>query len=382
MRHVALLIETSGAYGRGLLQGVARYNRERGGWSTYFRPHGLGDAPPPWLKSWKGDGMLVRIDTREMANTVLRTGVPVVNLRNTIADLPFVYVTVDNVEVGRLGAVHLIERGLRSFGFFCREPGVNPALDERATGFQEALKAEGYSADVHYSRQPDRNTGWEQEQQRLVKWLQSLPKPVGIMACNDELGLNVLDACRRCGAAVPDEIAVIGVDNDLPLCELSIPPLSSVDTNANGVGYAAASILDEMMSGKPPETKVVRIAPRGVVTRRSSDIIASEDEEVRRALRFIRERAFGNLQVIDVLEYMGMSRASLQQRMKRMIGRTIHQEIQRVRLNRCRELLAESDLTIKQVARASGFASVQYMTRVFSAAVGETPARYRARRAR
>jgi LacI family transcriptional regulator len=180
---------------------------------------------------------------------------------------------------------------------------------------------------------------------------------------------------------VPDEVAVVGVDNDQPLCELSIPPLSSVDVNAENIGFEAAALLDQMMSGAQPPKEPIRLAPRGVITRRSTDIIACEDEEVSRALRYIRENACRGLQVVDVLSYMGMSRAPLQARMKQMINRTIHQEIQRVRLARAKELLAMSELTIKQVARESGFASVQYMTRTFHAMTGETPARYRNQRA-
>ena len=200
------------------------------------------------------------------------------------------------------------------------------------------------------------------------------------MACNDECGLSVLDACRRAGAAVPDDVAVVGVDNDESLCDLAIPPLSSVDVNAEGIGYEAAALLDRMMNGQPAPTRPIKLAPRGVVTRRSSDVVASEDEEVGRAVLYIRERACGGLQVGDVLSHTGMSRASLQQRMKQLLGRTIHQEIQRARLSKAKDLLAMSGLTIKQVARESGFASVQYMTRVFRAEIGETPARYRRRR--
>ena len=169
-----------------------------------------------------------------------------------------------------------------------------------------------------------------------MKWIKSLPKPVGVMACNDERGLQVLDACRRAGVAVPDEVAVIGVDNDLPMCELAIPPLTSVDVNAEGIGYEAAALLERMMSGKKPPAKPTMLPPRGVITRRSTDLIASEDEEVSRAVRYIREHACNRLQVSDVLTHMGMSRASLQQRMKQIVGRTIHQEIQRVRLNRAK----------------------------------------------
>lgn len=380
LKHVALLIETSGAYGRGLLRGIADYNRQHGRWSAYFRPHGLGAPPPQWLSTWEGNGILVRVDSHSVAEAVMRTGLPAVNLRSTALQVPFPFVTVDNVEVGQIGAQHLIERGLRHFAFVNKPEGVNPELDERATAFRKAVKRAGGTF-ASFIVAPER-LGWEQEQERLTEWVRSLPKPVGIMACNDRHGVYVIDACRRCNAAVPDEVAVLGADNDDALCDLGIPPLSSIDVNAEGVGYEAARILDAMMRGEKIRQKIIKVAPRGIVTRRSTDVIASEDEEVNSAVRFIRENACGGLQVNDVLEHIGMSRASLQARMKQITGRTIHQEIQRVRLNRCKELLAMSNVSIKQVARQSGFSSVQYMTRVFRSATGETPAKYRSSRAK
>ena len=378
MRHVALLIETSGSYGRGLLRGVSKYNREHGGWSTYFHPHGLGDPPPPWLTSWKGDGILARIDTPEIAQLLLRSGVPVVNLRGTVAELPFPYVGPDHDQIAKLAAEHLLERGLRHFAFCGKPAGVHPGLDERGTSFAEVVTRAGGTCEMFPAQADEQD--WEVEQARISSWIASLPKPVGVMACNDEHGLQVLDACRRCGAVVPDEIAVIGADNDEHLCDLSIPPLTSVDVNAEQIGYTAAALLDQMMQGKKPTQLDQRLAPRGIFTRLSTDTVASDDDEVNRALRFIRENGCGSLRVVDVLAHMGMSRASLQQRLKRVIGRTIHEEIERVRLARVKELLISPDMTIKQVARATGFSSVQYMTRVFRAALGETPARYRGRR--
>lgn len=380
MRHVALLIETSGSYGRGLLRGVAKYNREHGGWSTYFHPHGLGDSPPPWVKTWKGDGMLARINSKDIAALVHETGVPVVNLRGTVPDLQFPYVGPDHARIAKLAAEHLMERGLKQFAFCGKPPGIHPGLDERGKCFRQAIKKAGWECEMFPAICPASGDGWEHEQERISEWIRSLPKPVGIMACNDERGLQVLDACRRCGAAVPDEVAVIGVDNDEHLCELSIPPLTSVDVNAEQIGYEAAALLDRMMSGRKAPTKPQNLAPRGIVTRRSTDIIASEDEEVNRAIRYIRERVCDGLQVVDVLAHMGMSRASLQQRMKKVLGRTVHEEIERVRLARVKELLLTPGVTIKQVCKESGFRSVQYMTRVFRDAVGETPARYRRRR--
>ncbi len=379
MRHVALLIETSGSYGRGLLRGVSKYNREHGGWSTYFHPHGLGDPPPPWLTNWHGDGILARIDTPEIANLLLHSGVPVVNLRGTVGELQFPYVGPDHDQIARLAAEHLLERGLKHFAFCGKPAGVHPGLDERGVTFAEVVRAAGGTCDVFPADCPPDN--WEMEQELLSKWLDSLPKPVGVMACNDERGLQVLDACRRCGAIVPDEVAVIGADNDEHLCDLSIPPLTSVDVNAEHIGYTAAALLDEiMMRGKSSTPTGQRLAPRGIFTRLSTDTVASDDDEVNRALRYIRENGCQGLRVVDVLAHMGMSRATLQQRLKRVIGRTIHEEIERVRLARVKELLLSPDMTIKQVARATGFSSVQYMTRVFRAAMGETPARYRSGR--
>ena len=380
MRQVALLIETSGSYGRGLLQGIAKYNREHGNWSTYFKPHGLCDPPPAWLSSWKGDGMLVRVETPEMFHVVRRAGVPVVNLRGTVARAGIPYVTIDNLEVAALALQHLRERGLRNFAFCGRPQTTNPALHERRQYFQQLVEKDGGVCHVFAPSRRTTTLRWEHEQQLLAEWIALLPKPVGIMACNDERGLQVLDACRRCDAVVPDDVAVIGVDNDQAICDLAIPRLTSIDVNAEAIGYEAAALLDRMMGGESAPATPLTLPPRGVVTRRSTDIVASDDEDASRALGYIRDHACRGLQVVDVLSYMVMSRASLQQRMKQVVGRTIHQEIQRVRLNRVKDLLSMSNLTIKQVARESGFASVQYMTRVFRAATGETPARYRAMR--
>jgi len=376
VRRVALLVESSGSYGRGLLQGIARYNRERGNWSTYFRPQGLNGPLPTWLRRWDGDGMLVRVDAPETIEWARKSKLPIVSLRSSLAKLPFPNLSVDNRQIAQLALDHLHERGLRNFAFCGRREGLNPALDDRREQFCDLVELRGSTC---HCFDPGRAAAvdWDEEQDRLVRWILSLPKPLGIMACNDERGHEVLEACRRANVCVPEDVAVIGVDNDQAICDLAIQSLTSVDVNAEGIGYEAAALLDRMMSGEKPSARLIKLAPRGVVTRRSTDLVASEDQEAGRALRFIRENACRGLQVAGVLSYMAMSRASLQQRVKHVSGRTIHQEIQRVRLARVKDLLAMSDMTIKQVARESGFASVQYMTRVFRMLTGETPARYR-----
>jgi LacI family transcriptional regulator len=378
---VALLLDAAGSYRRGLLQGIAKFSREHGGWSICAQLNGAAaDAPPAWLEAWDGDGVIARVASAETTDATARCRAPVVNLRGSVPAAHLPSVTVDNVQVAKLAAQHLRERGLREFAFCGRLPGTSPALDQRGDNFRLLVERGGQACHVFPADRLPSDPSWEQEQEFLTAWVESLPKPIGIMACDDARGLQVLDACRRCGATVPDDVAVIGVDNDEALCQLATPPLSSVDVNAEGMGYEAAALLERLMAGRKAPARPVRVPPRGVVARASTDLAASEDEDVSRAVQFIRDHACTGLQVVDVLAHLRMSRASLQQRMKQSTGRTVHQEIQRVRLDRVKDLLVSSPKTIKQVARESGFSSVQYMTRVFRAVTGETPACYRRRR--
>jgi len=380
-RHVALLIGTTGGYARGLLRGIARFNRERGGWLTYHWPHGLHQALPAWLKRWKGDGIMARVGTRRLVKMLARLGVPIVNLRGAIPDVALPRVGLDNPAIASLAARHLLEVGLTKFATFSTPKGVHLGHDERQAAFCRIIEGAGREC-FKYPAGPAKGQGsWDQEQRRVVRWVQSLPKPVGILAINDERGVELLSACRRGGVTVPDDVAVIGVDNDEALCELSIPPLTSIDVNAEQVGYEAAGLLDRMMAGQAAPAEALYVRPRGVVPRRSTETIVSDDPEVDRAVAFIRENAFGKLKVSDVLRHVSFSRASFEPRFKRVTGRTVHEEVQRVRMNRAKMLLGSSKLPIKQVARESGFSGVQYLTRVFRRETGETPAQYRRQRA-
>ena len=204
-----------------------------------------------------------------------------------------------------------------------------------------------------------------------------MPKPVGILAANDDRGLQVLDACRRSEIDVPDQVAVLGVDNDEYLCSLSLPPLSSIDMNSEETGYRAAALLDKLMTGRRPPKRLPEIRPAGVIIRRSTDVLATEDRDVIRAVRFIRDHACRPLRVADVTEHVSMSRSSLEPRVRAVLGRTVHQEIRKVQIDTAKTLLADTDLPIKQVAQRCGFKNVQYLTRVFSATVGKTPADFR-----
>lgn len=375
-RHVALLIEATNAYARGLLHGVAQYEHEHAGWTVYFEPH-ASDAPPPkWLKNWKGDGILARVENGRIAKAVLAVGVPVVELRRkaTLAGIPSI--GPDNDGVTRLAIEHLRERGFRHFGFCGLPRGLDPPMDDRADAFRRHLEEAGLRCSLF---EAERGGTWEREEQRIARWVRALPKPAGVMTCNDNRGLQVLRACMSVGVAVPDQVAVIGAGNDDCLCSLAHPPLSSIDLGPEAIGYEAAALLDRMMSGRRAPALHIQVPPRGIVTRRSTDVLATEDQAVAAAVRFIRGHAYDDICVADVLGHVSLSRSALEPRLKRVIGRTIHQEIHRVRLERVKVLLSTTDLPTKQIAAQAGFHSVQYLARVFRNATGRTPANYRKR---
>ncbi len=373
--HVALLIETSHAYGRRLLHGIARYICEHAPWSVYCHPQGRNESPPRWLERWRGDGIIARLDNRKMVRVLLRTRVPVVTLRG-ILGLPGI--GLDNRAVAQLVGRHFIELGLRHFGF-CGLPGGEARItDARCKYFRQLIEEAGYPCSVYVPRPGGhRGANWEQEQARLARWLKKLPKPVGIMTGYDEHGLQVLNACRRIGLLVPDEVAVVGVLNDELLCGLASPPLSSVDLNPERIGYEAAALLDRLMAGAEPPKEISEFPPRGLVVRQSSDMAGITDRQVAAALRFIREHASEMIGVAQVAAALDISCRTLENRFVKLLGRTPKQEILRIQLARAQELLTHTNLPMAVVAEKAGFRSSGYLCEVFHRRMGCTPGTYR-----
>jgi LacI family transcriptional regulator len=375
---VAVLIETSRGYGRGLIRGVAQYCREHRHWSVFFKPQGLGELPPPWLKHWNGDGILARVADRKAAKAVLDTGLPTVDLRGAFPDLGLPHVGGNNRMLAQLAVNHLRQRGLRQFAFCGLRRGENASNDKRCDQFVRAVEASGFSCAVSQAisllRRPET---WEEAQGKLANWIHSLPKPVGIMACNDDCGLEVLNACQVAGVRVPHEAAVISVDNDEYVCTLSMPPLTSIDIASERIGYAAAGLLDRMMAGKTPRKQSLEIPPGQVIARQSTDMLATEDSLVLEAIAFIRDHLGGRITLADVVQHLGTSRATLETRLKSVTGQTVHREIQRIRIEMVKDLLCSSDLPLKQIAHRCGFKYTQHLARVFRTVTGETPIEFR-----
>ncbi len=379
--HIALLIETSREYGRGLLRGVARYQQEHGPWSIFFEPHGLDDPPPDWLRDWDGDGILARVNSGRMANTILETGLPAVDVRGALPGLGLPFIGVDNRPIAHLAFQHLVDCGLRNFAFCGTPRGENPNQDLRCQYFVELVRSEGSECFTWLgSNTHPTTTTWEEQQQQIAAWLRTLPNPVGIMTCHDDRGQQVLDACRRAELVVPDEVAVVSVDNDPYLCNLCTPPLSSIDVNPSRIGYESAALLAKLIRGEKPKLSTMLLGPpRGIAARRSTDTLAIDDLEVAAAIRFIREHAVEGIRVSDVIARADRSPSTLERRVKSILGRTIKAEITRVRLARAKLLLSETELSIAKIAARTGFAEAKYFCEVFRKHESATPTEFRHR---
>jgi LacI family transcriptional regulator len=371
-RHVALLIETSNAYARALLTGVRRYVEAWTGWSMYLGEHSRHETDFSWLDGWRGDGVLARIENAATADLVRRLDLPTVDLSaaRLIPALPGVETNDDTI--ARWAVEHFEQRGLRHFAF-CGDERFAWAL-KRGAWFAEHVRQRGLTAHEFQLMPSGRRAA---DRARLAEWLRDLPKPVGVLACYDIAGQEVLEACTIAGLRVPDEVAVVGVDNDELIGTLTSPPLSSIEPDAVRMGQLAAQLLDEMMDGAKVEPGLRLIDPTRIVTRQSSDILAVDDALVVRALRFIRDHADRNIKVDAVLREVGLSRRALDHRFERLLGRSVHAEIIRVRMCRVAELLSSTDWTLHRIADRLGFSHSEYMSVAFKKYTGTSPGAYR-----
>jgi LacI family transcriptional regulator len=375
---VALLIETSNAYARGLLRGIHAYLRENRQWSVYLPEQGRGAAPPEWLKRWRGDGIIARIENLAIANAVRGKRLPTVDVSawRFLPKLPCV--ETDNEAIAQLAFEHLRNCGFKNMAF-CGDERFQWSRERREAFARLAVEA-GFGIDTYPPAHDGRirPASWQEEEKQLTAWVRQLAKPCGAMACYDIRGWQLLEVCRSAGVAVPDELAVVGVDNDDLLCNLSEPPLSSVIPDADRAGYQAASLLDRMMLTGQMADGLHLLKPTGMVIRQSSDVLAITDPNVSLAVRFIRDHAAEGIKVGDLLRAVPVSRRILEARFKKLLGHSPHDEILRVQLQRVKQLLEETDLPLKAIADRAGFKHVEYLSAVFKRQIGQPPGEYRA----
>ncbi|MFW5841286.1 MAG: substrate-binding domain-containing protein [Planctomycetota bacterium] len=368
-KQVALLIETATITGRTILRGIGRFLQTRQTWQCFIAP-GMSDRFPAGLGDWRGDGVLATVSTKQLADELLQR-----DLTGLLDESPFPRVLADDRQVGRLAAEDFLQRGHRNFGYFGVPDERYSRL--RQAGYVDRLAEEGFAVSINRKDPLQGRNDWRWWRRQTESWLGSLQFPVAVLACNDNQGRTLTNVCNNLGIRIPEDISLIGVDNDEAMCDLCHPPLSSVEEDDEVRGFQAAVMLQQMMDGQPPEPRELTIAPRSVVTRPSSELLAVDDPEVADALRFIRSHAGSPIRVADILRHVPISRSSLEKRFVRAIGRLPAEEIRRVHLSRAKQLLARSDMTMAEVARRSGFASAKSLSDIFSRHEGITASEFR-----
>lgn len=382
---VALIVETSSNYGRNLLDGIVRFKKTQSDWSVFLEEQDLRGGPPEWLTDWNGDGIICRSTNPEIAQMVRSRKIPFVDLNDRRSgESEFISLRSDDHAIGRLGARHLMARGFRNFGFLGfdqeawsrrREESFVEELKEKRHGCS-ILKSKWASLSNREFAQP-RKLSLAYERERITSWLKGLPKPVGVMASNDIAGKNILDCCLLAEIAVPEQVAVLGVDNNEVICNLCEPPLSSVVPNSEQIGFSAAERLARLMAGEKVTKRLQCFDPLDVRLRQSSSVYAIEDPDLANALSFLRTNACFGISVKQVLEHTTLSRSSLERRVRKLLGHSPQQEIRNCQLKQVRSLLTKTDMSIEQIAINCGFEHPEYLHVVFKREMNMTPGDYR-----
>jgi LacI family transcriptional regulator len=365
--HITLILPLGLGYGRGIARGVMAYSKPSRGWIFSLNdPHGT--ATVAGLRSAPPDGVIAHVNTESLAGALLKMGCPVVNTSNAMAGLPFLQMRLDNPAIGEMGARHFLDRGFREFAFY---GGKAAFFEGRQRGYLDTLAAAGIP--------PEHVCCWHEGEPDLQTRLVECPKPVAVFAPAGAESWYFSELCRNAGVRVPEEAALLSVDNDELFCELAYPKLSSIRLPLQRLGYEAAAALERLLTGETPAPPPVVLKPVDVVTRHSTDVMAVEDAEVAAALRHIKANCHRPLKVESVLRELNVSRRSLEYKFRKELGRTPLQEIHRLQVERARVLLTSTDQPVRAVAHECGFSNPVQFWSVFKKMEGISPHAFRAR---
>jgi LacI family transcriptional regulator len=388
LKRVALMIESSRAFGRELVRGIMRYSRMHGPWvfpwvfyrqDLFYVARGSERAELEHIRKWGPEGIISR-DTRDIEE-LAKWGAPLfVAVAMEPPSPKRNNIITDSRAIGIMAAEHLIERGFRNFGY-CGFDDMCWSR-QRSESFGKYISEAGFKTNFYKQPKSHESRLWFREETLLADWLRGLPKPVGIMACNDDRGQHITEACANAKLDMPYEVAVIGVDNDDQVCDISNPPLSSVALDVEKAGFRASELLDRMMAGEkmPPQTVIVH--PDRVVTRQSTNVVAVDDKLVGQGLNFIQHNAKRLIQVEDVIRNLSVSRRNLHDKFMKTLGRSVYDEIKRVRIDLISQMLIETDLSISDIALSLGYDNTNHIARYFRQKTGMSPVEYRKRHGR
>jgi len=376
-KRVALLIETSTSWGTNLVKGIADYALTHEDWLFRLEPSGKHERLT-LPNGWNGDGIIARVTYEELAHQIIKTNKPAVNVSWYSFDPEHIPTCItDEVVASRMVADHFLERGFKHFAYCgpMHRPGYTDIFGQ---AFVDAI-AES-STECHCFDEEKESSGpldWDARLNLLGDWIMELPRPIAMLAFSSVGGRQIAEACRMRGLLIPDHVALMGGEHDELTCQITRPPLSSIDLSPQRVGWEAAALLARMFKGEAPPTETVRIPPARIITRQSTDTLAIDDPALVKALEFITENASNAISVSDVLESVPISRRVLEQRFQKYLGRSPATEIRRVRVEKAKRLLADSDRSMSAIATACGFEHPDVRTRVFRRQEGITPSTFR-----
>ncbi|MEX2593744.1 MAG: DNA-binding transcriptional regulator [Anditalea sp.] len=381
MYKIILLLDFAEEYSKNLLKGISKYSGEHGPWTycrmpLYYRETIGMEGILQWAKEWRADGVIGQLYNDMDVDKIVASGIPVLaqDFKERFKEIP--NITGAYREAGIMGAEYFLKKGYKNFAFY----GFNDIVwsRERAEGFEERINASGN--EVHYfEHRKSRSTDlWYYKSNSLSQWLASLPKPIALMACDDNQGLHITEACRQNKIRIPEEVAVLGVDNDEMLCELSDPPLSSIALDIEKGGYDSAKLLENMIRGMHGHYDIV-VKPTQVITRQSTDIYATNDVHIASTLRFIHKNIEKNLHVDEIVKQVPLSRRSLEKRFLQITGLPVYKYIFNLRMEKFTQKLLETDQTIFEIALDMGLNDSKNIARQFKQVKGCNPIEYRKR---
>jgi LacI family transcriptional regulator len=372
---VAVLVDTSSGWGRRLNHGIVMYSQAHGPWDIWLEPRGQHESLR-LPRGWKPDGVIARVVSQAMVKHLRTARVPVVNVSGIrIPGSAFPQVTTDTQTLAASAVTHLRDRGLQHFAFVGL-PNRTYSLD-RQHAFEKACLDAGFECHAYSPRNINAIAESRRYEAALTRWLTTLPHPVGVFTWGIERGVHVILAARAAGLRVPDDVAVLGGDDDEILCLAVKPTLSGILVPSQQIGYEAAALLDHLMHGGPAPNSPMLMQPAGISARASTDLLAIDDDDVISAVRFIRSHPDRPICVNDVAKAVAVSRRVLERKFRHALDKTVNEEISQVHLERAKSLLATTDLPIPKIALLSGYGSPEYLATVFKAAVGMSPSRFR-----
>mgnify|MGYP001797912105 CR=1 FL=1 len=371
-RRVALLVETSLGSGREILRGIGRYARQAANWQLFHAAGGLANVMPDWIRDWEGDAVIARIQDEKTRDELAKLEIPVIDVLG-VCENQFPLVHVDDEAIGRFVGQHFLGRDFQHFGFY----GIAKEnwSDRRGAAFAETVREAKTYHELKIPRQSQAEA--PERFHQIQEWVKHLPKPCAVMVCSDQRGLELLEACLSEEIAVPEELAVIGVDNDAALCEISDPPLSSIRGGHFNVGIEAARTVDLLLGGKSLSSRTIRIPPNGLVERESSSTHAIEDPVIAKGVSYIRENLAASITNDSIARACGISRTLFQKRFRDAMGLSIREFILERRVERALHLIEGSDITLADVAERSGFRHQEYLGQIIKRSTGKTPGQIR-----